>query len=546
MPSSPMISRDFTEGLANFANIENYSDLRCFALHKSLPANEQPSILGCTIPVYASSPGGAKLRTFKNTYKPYIWGIPTWSKEELWRGCGYFLFCLRSWIDINIKNALARILKEEFKVPKRRHPFNPRHDRYDADKDGTGVNALADNKANNNDAPVVKEEELDKPSPTFELSNDSNQGISPESLTLMYQYLEYAIKTMGWTAREVFEFFINPNQARGQMQPADVLEYLSKMTNMDWFTGYASGPQNSTGDRVSFPHTVFYQHLRPVPADSLDNAEWIVAFKSPVAEDVFTGLLTGKPWSALHGLLDSMSQSNSPLAAALCSSVFDWMAAKQLSYHPPLMILNEMVRPARKHSNMQALQTTYSRVPQSSDNGLPHGVVGKEPPNPTKVKLQLVLTNGIRRMEDNTVPNIVSNRFYNGNRYTPLFDSFILHEEHGTAILYFFQYSVSKFKDGFSGHGYQLVVQIYKKVREFLMGLEDETDKLPGPPVKRRRSSHSGDLDVRFVLVQYHNEPRVNWILPVFDSEKHTSENRFPFKVFNATLHLETRDPSME
>ncbi|KAF5383390.1 hypothetical protein D9757_006070 [Collybiopsis confluens] len=245
MSQSPMISSAFTEGLTNFVRIGNYSDLRCFALHDSLPANEQPSILGCTIPIYASSLGGAKLHKFKTTHKPYIW------------------------------------------------------DRYDVDADGSDVKTLEDNEVND-DAIVVEEEEPEKYSSTFELSNCYNQGISLESLTKMYRYLELAIKTLGWTAREVFEFFINPKYS-----------------------------QSSTGDRVSLPHTILFQHLRPMPADSLDDAEWIIAFKSPVAEDVFKDQLKSKQtmeWAAR--LLDAMAQLNSLSAPALCGSVFNGMAAR--------------------------------------------------------------------------------------------------------------------------------------------------------------------------------------------------------------------------
>ncbi|KAF5387438.1 hypothetical protein D9757_007834 [Collybiopsis confluens] len=528
-----MIGRAFTDALTNFArgNSVKYPDQRCFALHESLPGNQEPPVLGCTIPIYASSPGGAKLRLFKTKYRPYIWGLPTWSKEELWRGL---------WLDRNVEYAMERITEREvLDIPKRRCPFNPYYDKYDDDVGGSDLDLMSDDSGyNGSDNATVAEEEEEGQynlSPTFNLSNPDNEGIDIKSLLVMYRYLELAIRTMGWTAREAVD----------QMKPTDILEYLSKLTNLDWFTAYAAGPQNTTGDRVSFPHTIFYQHLQPAAVDSLDDAMWIIAFKSPIAEDVFTEQLTGKPWRGLHGLLDAMSRSKSPSAAALCGSVFDWMASRQLSYRPPLMNLDEMVRPAKTRSNAQASQTTYSRVPYGSNDEPLQEMTKKEPHTPTKVKLQLMLTNGIRYLDNSTIPDIVSNRFYNGDKYTPLFDSFILHEEHGASTLYFFQYSVSKYKDGYSGQGYHLVLQIYKKARAMMLKGPEEDVVLPNNRfVKRRRSSACRDLDVRFVLVQYRNEPRANWTVPRFDSDKRPLEDRFPFKVYYATLHLETTDPS--
>ncbi|KAF5392864.1 hypothetical protein D9757_000844 [Collybiopsis confluens] len=499
-----------------------------FEFKSSGHAMIEPPVLGCTIPIYASSPGGAKLRLFKTTYRPYIWGLPTWSKEELWRGL---------WLDRNVEYAMERITEDEvFDIPKRRCPFNPYYDKYN--DDGSDLDTMSDDSGYNgsDNATVAEEEEegQDDLSPTFNLSNPDNEGIHLKSLLVMYRYLELAIRTVGWTAREVFEFFVNRSN------------YLSKLTNLDWFTTYAAGPQNTTGDRVSFPHTIFYQHLQPAAVDSLDDAMWIIAFKSHIAEDVFTEQLTGKPWSGLHGLLDTMSRSKSPSAAALCGSVFDWMASRQLSYRPPLLNLDEMVRPAKTRSNAPAFQTTYSRVPYGLNDEPVQEMTRKEPHNPTKVKLQLTMTNGIRYLDNSTIPDIVSNRFYNGDKYTPLFDSFILHEEHGASTLYFFQYSVSKYKDGYSGHGYHLVLQIYKKAKQTLMGPEEDV-VLPNNRLgKRRRSSASGELDVCFVLVQYRNKPRANWTLPRFDSDKRPLEDRFPFKVYYTTLHLETTDPSFD
>ncbi|KAF5374552.1 hypothetical protein D9757_012416 [Collybiopsis confluens] len=440
---------------------DNIGIPRCFALYESQPNTDQLDVMASAIPIYAASPGVDNLKHFRSKNLSFVWSLPTWSKEELIEG-----FKLNTNY-LTVKARLATSVPRLPDMPRPYHPSDGPHPAY-SDDDDVEMIEVADMQPSNYFLPPT--------APEAKLSN----------------LMEAAIREIGWIPRDLFAYMkdiksidsaaqVVRQSAADSMLTRDSLARLSTTTNL---------PSPTIGSYLI--HSIFHQHAVMLDADDLNPVEFIISFRSYPAEQEFNRELENRSWDSLASLL----QVDPTTRKVIAGNVFEYIAHKQL--------------PAVDNRRL----SLFCMVTEEDDKGFcTHRLLA----NANSVKF----ITGRREVEPfhRTVLEVVPDTYYWGSRTTPLIDAFFLDcTDYPAGVLYFFQFTISKRKEGKAPGGVELLSHIYHLA------------------VMAATEMRLSSIVVRFVLLQPIAR-KVVWKLPKF---------QFPHEVYYCTMHTDRADNHLE